>query len=288
MTQFHVTGHSMEGDVLEAQGRFEEALLLAGRHVRSELERVRPRRGVALCRRRLGCWRAWARRTRARLLTRPVDPRPYPRPLHLCALGRKKALAADRRTSPAALCRPHPAPCPQVELNLAEDLAARVPVKYALVIDGKALLYALSPMNRDLFLRVRLAPFWGRLPRRAGAGGCLGAATAAVPQARASFACPASIPRSSPLQVGLKCTAVVCCRVSPLQKAQVTALVKGHGDVTLAIGDGANDVGMIQKAHIGVGISGQEGMQVRSSPRSYQGLSAMRKCCCVRRLTWQK
>ncbi len=42
---------------------------------------------------------------------------------------------------------------------------------------------------------------------------------------------------------------------------QVTALVKGHGDVTLAIGDGANDVGMIQKAHIGVGISGQEGMQ---------------------------
>ena len=80
----------------------------------------------------------------------------------------------------------------------------------------------------------------------------------------------------------------MCCRVSPLQKAQVTALVKGHGDVTLAIGDGANDVGMIQKAHIGVGISGQEGMQVRSSPRSYQGLSAMRKCCCVRRLTWQK
>ena len=52
--------------------------------------------------------------------------------------------------------------------------------------------------------------------------------------------------------------------MSPLQKAQVTALVKSHGDVTLAIGDGANDVGMIQKAHIGVGISGQEGMQVRA------------------------
>jgi magnesium-transporting ATPase (P-type) len=58
---------------------------------------------------------------------------------------------------------------------------------------------------------------------------------------------------------------VVCCRVSPLQKAQVTALVKSWGDVTLAIGDGANDVGMIQKAHIGVGISGQEGMQVRGT-----------------------
>lgn len=53
------------------------------------------------------------------------------------------------------------------------------------------------------------------------------------------------------LQVGLQCAAVVCCRVSPLQKAQVTALVKSSGYTTLAIGDGANDVGMIQKAHIG-------------------------------------
>jgi phospholipid-transporting ATPase len=58
-----------------------------------------------------------------------------------------------------------------------------------------------------------------------------------------------------------RCTAVICCRVSPLQKALVTGLVKSKGRVTLAIGDGANDVGMIQAAHIGVGISGQEGMQ---------------------------
>ena len=43
---------------------------------------------------------------------------------------------------------------------------------------------------------------------------------------------------------------------------QVTRLVKtGTGKVTLAIGDGANDVGMIQEADIGVGISGAEGMQ---------------------------
>lgn len=63
------------------------------------------------------------------------------------------------------------------------------------------------------------------------------------------------------LVVGRQCKAVVCCRVSPLQKAQVTELVRNDGDITLAIGDGANDVGMIQKAHIGVGISGQEGMQ---------------------------
>ncbi len=53
------------------------------------------------------------------------------------------------------------------------------------------------------------------------------------------------------MQVAVRCKAVVCCRVSPLQKAQVTSLVKGRGDITLAIGDGANDVGMIQKAHIG-------------------------------------
>jgi soluble P-type ATPase len=44
--------------------------------------------------------------------------------------------------------------------------------------------------------------------------------------------------------------------VSPLQKAQVTALVKTWGHTTLAIGDGANDVGMIQKAHIGGRIVG--------------------------------
>jgi len=43
----------------------------------------------------------------------------------------------------------------------------------------------------------------------------------------------------------------------------VTRLVKeGTGKTTLAIGDGANDVGMIQEADIGVGISGAEGMQV--------------------------
>ncbi|KIY97562.1 phospholipid-translocating ATPase [Monoraphidium neglectum] len=56
------------------------------------------------------------------------------------------------------------------------------------------------------------------------------------------------------------CAAVVCCRVSPMQKAQVARLLKRcAGAVTLAIGDGANDVSMIQAAHIGVGISGREG-----------------------------
>ena len=55
------------------------------------------------------------------------------------------------------------------------------------------------------------------------------------------------------------CNSVICCRMSPLQKAEVTKLVKDTGSVTLAIGDGANDAGMIQSAHVGVGISGREG-----------------------------
>ncbi|XP_023217447.1 probable phospholipid-transporting ATPase IM [Centruroides sculpturatus] len=64
------------------------------------------------------------------------------------------------------------------------------------------------------------------------------------------------------LEVASCCKAVICCRVTPLQKALVVELVKKHKKaVTLAIGDGANDVSMIKAAHIGVGISGQEGMQ---------------------------
>ncbi|XDV52728.1 hypothetical protein PO909_021402 [Leuciscus waleckii] len=64
------------------------------------------------------------------------------------------------------------------------------------------------------------------------------------------------------VDVACLCKTVICCRVTPLQKAQVVELIKRHKQaVTLAIGDGANDVSMINTAHIGVGISGQEGMQ---------------------------
>ena len=59
---------------------------------------------------------------------------------------------------------------------------------------------------------------------------------------------------------------MICCRVSPLQKALVVKLVKRNVEaVLLAIGDGANDVSMIQAAHVGVGISGQEGLQAARS-----------------------
>jgi magnesium-transporting ATPase (P-type) len=67
------------------------------------------------------------------------------------------------------------------------------------------------------------------------------------------------------LEVCINCSSVLCCRVSPRQKAQVTTLVrKGLGlhRLCLAIGDGANDVGMIQAANVGVGILGVEGAQV--------------------------
>ncbi|KAI9844794.1 MAG: hypothetical protein M1838_002030 [Thelocarpon superellum] len=59
-----------------------------------------------------------------------------------------------------------------------------------------------------------------------------------------------------------QCKSVLCCRVSPSQKAAVVQLVKTSLDVmTLSIGDGANDVAMIQVADVGVGIAGEEGRQ---------------------------
>ena len=69
--------------------------------------------------------------------------------------------------------------------------------------------------------------------------------------------------QSDLLKCLLKCRAVLCCRVSPIQKAQMVELVKNNvlNTITLAIGDGANDVPMIKAAHVGVGISGQEGLQ---------------------------
>lgn len=102
------------------------------------------------------------------------------------------------------------------------------------------------------------------------------------------------------LELAVMCKAVICCRVSPLQKALVVKLVKRSTDAPLlAIGDGANDVSMIQAAHVGVGISGVEGLQAARSADvaisqfrflrklllvhgswSYQRLSKMILCKC--------
>ncbi|KAH9743900.1 phospholipid-transporting ATPase 2 [Citrus sinensis] len=66
----------------------------------------------------------------------------------------------------------------------------------------------------------------------------------------------------------------ICCRVTPSQKAQLVELLKSCDYRTLAIGDGGNDVRMIQKADIGVGISGREGLQAaRAADYSIGSLS---------------
>ncbi|KAG1687785.1 hypothetical protein DVH05_004654 [Phytophthora capsici] len=68
------------------------------------------------------------------------------------------------------------------------------------------------------------------------------------------------------LDIARVCKALIACRVSPSQKAEIVQLVrkgecKREQAITLAIGDGANDVSMIQTAHVGVGICGKEGVQ---------------------------
>ena len=65
------------------------------------------------------------------------------------------------------------------------------------------------------------------------------------------------------IQVSKTCEAVVCCRVSPKQKADVVRMIKKHEPtaLTLAIGDGANDVSMINEAHVGIGLYGNEGLR---------------------------
>ncbi|KAG8591805.1 hypothetical protein GDO81_000313 [Engystomops pustulosus] len=85
------------------------------------------------------------------------------------------------------------------------------------------------------------------------------------------------------LYLAQHCRAVICCRATPLQKSQVVKLVRNSKKVmTLAIGDGANDVSMIQVADVGVGISGQEGMQaVMSSDFAVSHFKHLRKLLLV-------
>ncbi|XP_067014238.2 phospholipid-transporting ATPase IF isoform X2 [Anabrus simplex] len=84
--------------------------------------------------------------------------------------------------------------------------------------------------------------------------------------------------------VCLSCTAVICCRMSPLQKCEVVQLVKNSATkpITAAIGDGANDVSMIQEAHVGLGIMGKEGRQaVRCSDFAFARFRFLRKVLLV-------
>ncbi|EGG19357.1 P-type ATPase [Cavenderia fasciculata] len=63
------------------------------------------------------------------------------------------------------------------------------------------------------------------------------------------------------LQLSGLVSSVICCRVTPNQKALVVRMVKNTNKICLAIGDGGNDVSMIQEANVGVGIGGREGLQ---------------------------
>mmetsp|Transcript_23132 Transcript_23132/g.57897 ORF Transcript_23132/g.57897 Transcript_23132/m.57897 type:complete len:1024 (+) Transcript_23132:91-3162(+) len=85
------------------------------------------------------------------------------------------------------------------------------------------------------------------------------------------------------LRLTRHCRSVICNRVAPLQKALVVRLVKeGEGRVCLAIGDGANDVSMIQEANIGVGIFGEEGTQAaRNSDYALQRFRHLRRLVAV-------
>ena len=69
------------------------------------------------------------------------------------------------------------------------------------------------------------------------------------------------------LDIAKDASSVICCRVSPIQKSQVVKMMKNYdkNGVTLAIGDGGNDVSMIMEAHIGIGIYGEEGMRAVQS-----------------------
>ena len=80
------------------------------------------------------------------------------------------------------------------------------------------------------------------------------------------------------LRLATQCEGVICCRVSPLQKALVVKLVKnGLGVMTLAIGDGANDVSMIQ---VCLYYSKKQGCssRVRRLLTSALGLRAKKDC----------
>ncbi|XP_027702209.1 phospholipid-transporting ATPase IG isoform X1 [Vombatus ursinus] len=82
------------------------------------------------------------------------------------------------------------------------------------------------------------------------------------------------------MQICIKCTAVLCCRMAPLQKAQIVKMVKNikGSPITLSIGDGANDVSMILESHVGIGIKGKEGRQAaRNSDYAVPKFKHLRK-----------
>ena len=95
-------------------------------------------------------------------------------------------------------------------------------------------------------------------------------------------------------EIIIRCKSVVCCRASPKQKAKLVNLIKiTDNSITMAIGDGANDMGMISEANIGIGIEGKEGTQAaRASDYSLKQFSHLKKLLffhgreCYRKNSW--
>ncbi|ORY66868.1 phospholipid-translocating P-type ATPase, partial [Neocallimastix californiae] len=85
------------------------------------------------------------------------------------------------------------------------------------------------------------------------------------------------------VELGIRCHVVICCRATPSQKAKVVNIIKTNlNKMTLAIGDGANDVAMIQKAHIGIGIIGREGAQaMRASDYAILEFKFLKTLLCI-------
>eukprot|EP00698_Gefionella_okellyi_P017027 TRINITY_DN4930_c0_g2_i1.p1 TRINITY_DN4930_c0_g2~~TRINITY_DN4930_c0_g2_i1.p1 ORF type:complete len:1133 (+),score=217.67 TRINITY_DN4930_c0_g2_i1:38-3436(+) len=79
-------------------------------------------------------------------------------------------------------------------------------------------------------------------------------------------------------EVLMNAHAVIACRVSPQQKADLVRLIRAKNITVLAIGDGGNDVGMIQEANVGVGIAGREGLQAsRAADYSFRRFRFLKK-----------
>ncbi|KAI8811238.1 hypothetical protein BJ742DRAFT_798686, partial [Cladochytrium replicatum] len=148
--------------------------------------------------------------------------------------------------------------------------------RYTLVINGSSLghVFSTSPLLKDTSGPRSL------FSRLTGKGKTTPTTTEPVVNAKSKSGVPLD---QLFLRLGTQCHSVICCRVTPLQKSLVVKLVRKHlNKVTLAIGDGANDVSMIQEADIGVGIMGREGTQaVRASDYAFMEFRFLRRLLSV-------
>ncbi|XP_049643871.1 phospholipid-transporting ATPase IK [Suncus etruscus] len=154
--------------------------------------------------------------------------------------------------------------------------------KVAMVITGNMLDQLLTSLRQEprapspnLLQQPRLSRLWQTLE-------------APLHRTRLIFRCKSSQTQEAKqeqifVDLASKCHAVICCRVTPKQKALIVSLVKKYQKVvTLAVGDGANDVNMIKTADIGVGLAGPEGLQaVNNSDFSVAQFSYLRRLLLV-------